>query len=676
MAVNPADTDQLLDALVAGLPPDPLDTGSPSTGWVALAGHATARNSPSQRFSERTGQAGVVVCRDGSLAAALSTARGTDAVLHATAPLPELLAEGQLPRPRLLFIETASAPGSDLKLKLADPPALLVATLPERGWRRRWCIRRLHQQLARMGYHCLAEGRREAIYRHRHATPPAGVPRVEGPAAAPRLRIHSFDYWDTLITRWHPDPKVVFDYVGERAGIENFRALRVQAERQARRQHPDYNLEHIYDALVQAGAIPAERREAIRELELQAEQEFAQPVRANLDRLQAGDVLISDMYLTADQMRRIARPYADLDRQPFLVSAGGKSSSSMWRELRKAGIAAHHLGDNYMADYVRAARRDHQVSLVRECGYSPLEKRFHQAGLVGLANLMRLQRLAIPLASQRLGQPATALDGLLTVQRRFNLPLLYLVALELIQRGLQPDAPSHLLFCSRDCGYLHGIYRAMAQACASGTVQDGSGRLPIDHYYLTSRKAKARASTGYVAYSRSLLGGGPERPDVLVVDVQGSGQSSHLFFRDQLGLPLRQLFIYTNLKNLESYQAEGLLPRHFVRRLLPQACDLLEVMNYSTDHSVLDMHQLAARGFIPEFEAEMRPQRLLDICRAFGTFFHGVKQRMQQSPFQHLFLRHDLRNYRREHLELLHDVDGLEDLRLLRELYLRFHRRH
>ena len=49
---------------------------------------------------------------------------------------------------------------------------------------------------------------------------------------------------------------------------------------------------------------------------------------------------------------------------------------------------------------------------------------------------------------------------------------------------------------------------------------------------------------------------------------------------------------------------------------------------------------------------------------------------MAQGPFQYLFARHDLLAYRPEHLQLLEEVDGLEDLRLLRDLFLRFHRRH
>ncbi|MGL6135230.1 MAG: hypothetical protein ACRC1L_13740, partial [Prochlorococcaceae cyanobacterium] len=564
MNVQTHDLDVLLDALVAALPAA-ADGQRPEPTWLTLAGAGSdgAQRSASWRFAERYGLPGVVVCRDQALATGVSAARGADTVLHSTAPLASLLSQGELPPVQVLFLEAANPGKHDLKLKGAEAPALVIATLPQTPWRRRWAARRLRRRLAQQGYDCLSLGRGEGLFRHRRlrsAAPARGA--ADAAATAPPLRIHSFDFWDTLITRWHPDPKVVFDVVGQQAGIADFRSLRVQAEREARRRHGNYNLDHIYDALVSQGSIPEQRREGIQQQELETEQEFAQPVQANLDRLRAGDVLISDMYLSADQMRRIARPHADLDRQPFVVSAGGKSSSSLWKQLKQAGITARHLGDNYTADYVKAARRDHQVSLVRENRYSPLERRFHEEGLVALANLLRLQRLAVPLDQQRLGQPATGLDGLLTVQRRFNLPLLYLVALELLQRGRQSDGPSHLLFCSRDCGYLHGIYRAMTRACDrfERSDQEGGsqGRRPLDHYYLTSRKAKRKASPAYLAYSRSLLRGHQEgeEPDLLLVDVQGSGRSSFEFFGRHLNLQIRQLFVYTGEGSLASFRAE------------------------------------------------------------------------------------------------------------------------
>jgi predicted HAD superfamily hydrolase len=130
------------------------------------------------------------------------------------------------------------------------------------------------------------------------------------------------------------------------AGIPNFRQQRVTAERQARQRQDDYQLAHIYEVLARASGLQPQRCQELMELELEAERQFAQPVRANLDRLEAGDLVISDMYLSADQMRLIARPHINLDRHPFLVSSSGKQQGRVWRKLRQAGIEARHRGDN------------------------------------------------------------------------------------------------------------------------------------------------------------------------------------------------------------------------------------------------------------------------------------------------------------------------------------------
>ncbi len=48
---------------------------------------------------------------------------------NSTAPLACLLEDGFLSATRLLFIETATPAGSDLKPKLGNTPDLLIATL-------------------------------------------------------------------------------------------------------------------------------------------------------------------------------------------------------------------------------------------------------------------------------------------------------------------------------------------------------------------------------------------------------------------------------------------------------------------------------------------------------------------------------------------------------------------
>lgn len=557
-----------------------------------------------------------------------------------------------------------------------QPPQLLIQELPPWPWGLLGLRGRFRgQQLQRQGYSVVAAGKTALLLRHRRWSDAV----TEQARARPVLQIHSFDFWDTLITRWDRDPKRVFDYVGELAGIPAFRQQRVAAERQARQRRAGYQLGDIYEAFAQASGLQPQRCQELMELELEAERQFAQPVRANLDRLGAGDLVISDMYLSAEQMRSIARPYVNLDRHPFLVSPSGKQQGRVWRKLHQAGIEARHRGDNVVADVVKAAQRDHQVAHVRSTGFSALEGRIENAGLTGLANLMRLQRLGRPGSGTDPEPSSGGVDGLLQVQRRLNLPLLYLVGLELMHRGCRADGPSQLLFCSRDCAYLHGIYRAMVVAqkrfAPEWGPQSGEG-LPAHTYFFTSRQAKARASKGYRAYSRSVLIPAKQPRQPLLIDVQGSGRSSHRFFSTALKVPVRQLFLYASGDQAASCGAESLLSKAFLRRLLPKASDLLEVLNYSCDHSLVDMHALEGLGFVPEFEAEQRPDHLLRICRQFEAFFKGVTESMAQGPFQYLFARHDLINFRPQHLQLLEEVDGLEDLRLLRELFLRFHRRH
>ena len=646
------DIEGLLDLMLADLTRPEVDPGTPQLNWALLESQSGCRSALVNRFIQRHGAPRLVLsCQQKS-----SPIEGAG--------------------PRVVIVEWGGNSADILPSTSNNFAQLVVQVLPPCPWGLlglRGFLKR--RNLRHQGFACLAIGSTAILLRHRRW----GRERSAIPSIKQVLKIQSFDFWDTLITRWDSDPKRVFDYVGELAGIPNFRQQRVTAERQARQRQDNYKLAHIYEVLTQASGLQPERCQELMELELEAERQFAQPVRANLDRLGAGDLVISDMYLSADQMRRIARPHINLDRHPFLVSSSGKQQGRVWRKLRQAGIEARHRGDNVVADVVKAAQRDHQVAQVRSTGFSSLERQFEDAGLTGLANLMRLQRLDRPGRGPDPEPSSGGIDGLLQVQRRLNLPLLYLLSLELMHRGCRADGPSQLLFCARDCAYLHGLYRSMVEAqqrfAPDWCQQSGTG-LPPHAYYLTSRQAKARASKGYRAYSRSLLEPATPTRQPLLIDVQGSGRSSHHFFSTVLKVPVRQLFIYASGNQAASCGAESLLNKDFLRKILPRASDLLEVLNYSSDHSLVDMHSLEGLGFVPEFEAEQRPLHLLKICREFEGFFGDVNARMAQGPFQYLFARHDLLAYRPEHLQLLEEVDGLEDLRLLRDLFLRFHRRH
>jgi hypothetical protein len=668
------DVIQIVRAQVDAVRPD-------CPAWLALGSETEPIPAAAERYSQNHQLPGVIICRHAWRMPDQDVCQNRPGVtlVRSDAALPQILADLGGGGVQLLFLSAENATKHNLQFSrsgqtIQPPPQAVVLQLPHQAWRRGLVLTRpIERRLAREGYAFLAQQDRELLFSYQETNRRKSAPGGEAPAK-PVLTIQTFDFWDTLITRWHPDPKVVFDVVGEQAGLLGFRQKRVDAERQARRAHPAYTLDHIYAALVERGDIPSHQRAAIQALELEVEQQFARPIQANLDRINAGDVVISDMYLSADDMRTIARPFINLDRHPFVVSPHGKQRGTIWKELSKAGIEARHLGDNYMADYVHAARLQHKTALVREHHYSDLERRFADEGLVALANLIRLQRLAIPQHGRRQGYPAGAEEALLTVQKRFNLPLLFLTALEIRRLARQADGPTHLLFCSRDCCYLHGIFKCMEKAKPLTQTCEPPREIH-HHYFLTSRKAKRKASQGYKDYTQSLLTGkGAPRP--LIIDVQGSGRSSHQFFTHELQQPIEQLFIYTGEGNLEAYNARSLLDRALVRKLMPRSCDLLEVLNYSSDRSTLDCHTLPGLGHIPEFECENRTSSILRTGKLFEVFYQQVNDLMDSPGFRYLFANWDDNHYKPTHFNLLETIDGIQDLRLLRELTLEQHRRN
>ncbi len=168
----------------------------------------------------------------------------------------------------------------------------------------------------------------------------------------------SFDYFDTLVTRLVAKPTDLFVLVGERCGLPDFERGRVAAELQARRQQPglEVTLAQIYEYLPYP---PADRQRALR-AELALEDALAAPIRANLERLRDGDIVVSDIYLRPAALRG---PLERLlgRRAPRLVvsSEAGlrKADGGLWKQLVAAGTRPSlHVGDNLVSDVLQPRR--------------------------------------------------------------------------------------------------------------------------------------------------------------------------------------------------------------------------------------------------------------------------------------------------------------------------------
>jgi predicted HAD superfamily hydrolase len=194
----------------------------------------------------------------------------------------------------------------------------------------------------------------------------------------------SFDVFDTAIARTVAAPEDVFDRVGARAGVPEFRTARLAAQRAAETAHAHAaTLDDIYAALAggaaladaagvggTAHALAGADGGALRALELDVEREVSVVVPeiaaafAHARALGKQLVFASDMYLPPafiDELLRRAG-YAGYDRLYVSSALGGVTKwsgalfSHMARELALAPERILHVGDDARSDFYGALK--------------------------------------------------------------------------------------------------------------------------------------------------------------------------------------------------------------------------------------------------------------------------------------------------------------------------------
>ncbi|GAB7128951.1 hypothetical protein JCM19000A_34590 [Silvimonas sp. JCM 19000] len=184
-------------------------------------------------------------------------------------------------------------------------------------------------------------------------------------------KLISFDFYDTLCYRIMPEPEVVFDLVGLKHRIPDFRALRQQAQTLAFQRmlaagRKEITLADIYDGIQVGGS----SREELLESELAFERALTRPSAAACALFEyakaAGKrvVVVSDMYLPGYFIAGLCRDFG-LDAERVFVSsdcnATKRDTGELYHQVAAAmGVAPAdiaHIGDNYVSDVQRAQSR-------------------------------------------------------------------------------------------------------------------------------------------------------------------------------------------------------------------------------------------------------------------------------------------------------------------------------
>lgn len=197
-----------------------------------------------------------------------------------------------------------------------------------------------------------------------------------------RIKVVSFDLFDTLITRPVLNPEDVYLFVVEKAYIGSFEKgflckIRKLAEAQARKEiailNPDFEdvtLSEIYRAMHKIYNVPKEICESLKVSEEHIEIEFANRRNAGyeiytLARSLGKKVYItSDMYLEKHTIEKILSKNGYDDYEELLLSSEHralKTTGSLFEKLieisRVDAKEIIHIGDNWNVDFLMAANK-------------------------------------------------------------------------------------------------------------------------------------------------------------------------------------------------------------------------------------------------------------------------------------------------------------------------------
>lgn len=296
-------------------------------------------------------------------------------------------------------------------------------------------------------------------------------------------QVHSFDVFDTVITRVTGSPEVVFLFLGKRlidltlidCSPEAFARLRAEAERRARRNvGPGMALVDVYSELRSSLGITAAQVDKLSFQEMILQHELIRPVPCLRVPLQAlrdegcDIIFVSDMYLPA---RFIEQQLKDLDvwregDRCYMSCEYGKTKSSdeLFPEiLRCENISPSqivHSGNDLRADVTAANKAGIEAQLFPQGNLNRYEKilESHVWSTEGFSSLLagasRLTRLTLPVASAHE-------EAIRDVAAGVAAPILVSYVLWLLRRAQELNL-KRLYFLSRDGQILLEIARQLA----------------------------------------------------------------------------------------------------------------------------------------------------------------------------------------------------------------------
>lgn len=422
--------------------------------------------------------------------------------------------------------------------------------------------------------------------------------------------VRSWDVFDTLIARRCVTYDAIFEIMGTSLGPD-FRITRIRAETIARESRYEISIQDIYDEIQKQKGWTAQ--ECQRAIELEISTEFANviPIAENLSLVQDGDVLVSDMYLSADVILGLLHE-AGLNKSiQLFVSTRGKSDGSIWKRVRKQHVILKHTGDNPGLDFMRPLLHLIPAGLTNASAETPWERILRANGGPALSRYLREMRL-------RTHHASATRRTIQAAQIEANFPLLLLASAALVlwcrDRGV-----SRALMASRDCILWATLAEKVARRVGSGLTVE---------YFLTSRVAALKSSEHYLAYAGRRM-----TADSVVVDLSMTGISL-AGLADRLNISEVNAFVIVLHQSVAGSLYGGKFqPKARVKfeSLLAELVHHdLEALNQALTASVHDVTE-TADGLNVEYATENRSPSVLEAVKVQNSTFNDMVDHMPEA---------------------------------------------
>ena len=319
----------------------------------------------------------------------------------------------------------------------------------------------------------------------------------------------TWDIFDTLIARRCIYPQVIFNIVSQVTHIENFPQIRIAAEQNLARHGVNYNLDDIYEEISKICSAPKNLCDELKSLEVQVELDNCIPITENLRQVKAGDVLISDMYLPENVIRKMLYKAGLFEPVEIVVTSGGKATGRIWKEIADQNEFVFHIGDNMETDIKKTRQYGFDSALTILSQPNQFESYLMQRDFP-LASYLREIRLKNPFSEE--------------IKRKYwtlftmNVGILIILA-QLIDKLQQKYAFEYLGFCGRDTYYLWLLYKKFKDETSSTPPPPP----PVNDYLYYSRKLAIKSKSDVEEYFISKI----KNRRALMIDLTGTGTHLH-----------------------------------------------------------------------------------------------------------------------------------------------------